>query len=141
MPTNVLAFSDAFRLTDTDIVNLMQAEQGWQNKYRRIMLIGKELPVLDDSLKSDASLVQGCESNVWLAHGWQDNKLKLAASSDAKIVKGLVAIVIAAYNNKTKQEIDRFDIDAYLLSLQLLDELSPTRGNGIKAIVDTIKSL
>lgn len=140
----VQEFSSQFTLTDEDVQRLLEAEKGWQNKYRRIMLIGKDLPVLPQELKSDDFLVQGCESNVWLTHFWQDEDqnptLRLAASSDAKIVKGLVAIVLAAFNNKTKQQIQAFDVSQYLESLALLDELSASRGNGIKAIIDAIRS-
>lgn len=137
---SVVIFSDDLGLTADDIVNQLSAEQGWQNKYRRIMLLGKTLPVLDDSFKNDSYQVQGCESKVWLTHSWQGDRLKLAASSDAKIVKGLIAIVLAAYNNKTRNEVEQFNVDEYLDGLGLIDQLSPSRGNGIKAIIEAIRA-
>ncbi len=142
--TIAIDFGKSFTLTNNDIATLLAAEKGWQNKYRRIMLLGKELPALPDSIKTDEFLVQGCESNVWITHVWQGDSnnptLYLAASSDAKIVKGLIAIVLAAFNNKSRQEVAAFDVSAYLQSLMLLDELSASRSNGIKAIIDAIKS-
>ncbi|QTH63996.1 SufE family protein [Psychrosphaera ytuae] len=137
---SVVIFADELGLTADDIVNQLSAEQGWQNKYRRIMLLGKTLPVLDDSFKNDLYQVQGCESQVWLTHSWQGDRLKLAASSDAKIVKGLIAIVLAAYNNKTRNEVEQFNVDEYLDGLGLIDQLSPSRGNGIKAIIEAIRA-
>ena len=98
----ILQFSQEFKLTEQDVVDSLTKETSWESRYRAIMLLGKKLPLLDDKLKLDSSLVQGCESKVWLNYIWQEEHLHLAASSDAKIVKGLVTIVLAVFNKKTK---------------------------------------
>lgn len=136
----IVNFSHAFNIDDSDMVRVIASEKGWQNTYRRIMLLGKDLPMFSELLKTNESVVAGCESTVWLHMMWHNNKLTLAASSDSKVVKGLIAIVLAGFNNKTQQQITDFDIESYLSSLNLLEQLSPSRGNGIKAIIDRITS-
>lgn len=137
---SIIEFADAFSLSEEEVTSQLNAEHGWQNKYRRIMLLGKTLPAINPELKTEQNLVQGCESQVWLAYVWHDGILKIASSSDAKIVKGLITIVLAAYNHKSREQIEQFDISGYLESLGLLEQLSPSRGNGIKAIVDAIRA-
>ena len=134
-------FSNSFTLNDTSVLSLMDKEHGWQNKYRRIMLMGKELPAFDETLKGEENQVAGCESQVWLVASWHQDRLMVAASSDAKIVKGLVAIVLAAFNGKSHHQVLEFDMPSYLDQLGLMDQLSPSRGNGIKAIINRILSL
>ena len=102
------------------------------------MLMGKELPAFDETLKREESQVAGCESQVWLVASWHQDQLLLAASSDAKIVKGLIAIVLAAFNGKSHRQVLEFDMPSYLDQLGLMDQLSPSRGNGIKAIINRI---
>ncbi|GAA0288840.1 cysteine desulfurase sulfur acceptor subunit CsdE [Psychrosphaera haliotis] len=138
MHQDIIEFSNQFHFTSSDILEILLKEKGWQNQYRRIMLLGKELPEQPVSLKLDDKLVAGCESNVWLNYQWVNGQLKLAASSDSKVVKGLITIILAAYNNKEQNQILDFKIESYLDELGLLQQLSPSRGNGIKAIVNKI---
>jgi cysteine desulfuration protein SufE len=119
----------------------MQQLKGWEARYRQVIQWGKKLPVMSDELKADQMLVSGCESQVWLTGENIDGKWVLSADSDARIVRGLIAIVLAAYNGKTSQQIQAFDIDAYFESLGLMQHLSPSRGNGLKAIVEQIQAL
>ena len=138
MQQDIIEFSNQFHFTSSDLLAILLKEKGWQNQYRRIMLLGKELPELSVSLKLDDKLVAGCESSVWLNYQWVNGQLKLAASSDSKVVKGLITIILAAYNNKDQHQIVDFKIEGYLDELGLLQQLSPSRGNGIKAIVNKI---
>ena len=110
----------------------------WEDRYRYIIDLGKELPELPAELRTDERLVRGCQSQVWIDVAIQDGRLRLAVDSDAFIVKGLLAVVLAAYNYKSPQEILAFDIDAYLDELGLIQHLSPTRGNGLRAMVARI---
>ena len=105
------------------------------------MLLGKQLPLFQAELKLDEALVSGCESQVWLYANWRDQQLWLALSSDSKIVRGLLAIVLAKFNGKTKDEISGVDVDEYFENLGLSQHLSPSRSNGLHAIVEKIKSL
>lgn len=85
-------------------------------------------------------LVSGCESEVWLVAEQQGEQWFFCADSDARIVRGLIAIVLAALNGKTSAEISAFSMDDYFAELGLLAHLSPSRGNGLQAIVATIQA-
>lgn len=129
------------QLTEADIVTKMQTLSGWEQRYRQVIQWGKKLPSLDEVLRDEQVTVAGCESQVWLIGELADDKWQFAADSDARIVRGLIAIALAALNNKTAQDIRGFDIDGYFESLGLIEHLSPSRGNGLKAIVEQIKGM
>lgn len=94
---------------------------------------------MPESFRSEEFLVRGCQSQVWLVDEHHDGKLFFQADSDAFIVKGLLGVVLAAFNGKTPGEILGFDVDAYFGQLDLLQHLSSTRGNGLKAMVNRIR--
>lgn len=94
---------------------------------------------MPEELKSEQVTVSGCESQVWLVSEQVNGHWHFCADSDARIVRGLIALVMAAYEGKSSQEIQQFDIDAYFEQLGLIAHLSPSRGNGLKAIVEQIK--
>ena len=128
-------------ITTTDIIAQMQTSMGWEDRYRNVIQLGKKLPQLDDSYKQDQLKISGCESQVWLHHQVVDEHYYFIADSDARIVRGLITLVLAAYNGRTAAEINAFDIDTYFDNLGLITHLSPSRGNGLKAIVEQIKQL
>lgn len=128
-------------ITADDIVATMQNFKGWEDRYRQVIQWGKKLPQMPDDLKSEQVTVSGCESQVWLVSGQIDGKWYFCADSDARIVRGLIALVMAAYDGKSSEEIQAFDVDAYFDQLGLIAHLSPSRGNGLKAIVEQIKQL
>ena len=137
----IIALANQFELTDSKAVELFASKSSWEDKFRQLMLLGKQLPLLPPELQLDEYLVSGCESKVWLMYEWQGEILHLAAGSDAKIVKGLVSIVLAAFNNKSAIQINQFDLDSYFKQLNLLNQLSPSRANGVHAIVAKIKNI
>ena len=124
-----------------EIVDTLSFFDSWEDRYRYMIDLGKELPAMDHSLRTDDRIVPGCQSQVWIDYKIESGKLIFQVDSDALIVKGLLAIVMAAYNNKTKQEILEFNIEDYFQKLDLIKHLSPTRGNGLKAMVEKIKRL
>jgi cysteine desulfuration protein SufE len=126
-------------VTVDDIIDSLGFFDNWEERYKYIIDLGKELPEMDASLRIDEYLVRGCQSQVWLVDEWRAGKLFFQADSDAFIVKGLLGVVLAAFNGKTPGEILAFDIDAYFTQLDLLQHLSSTRGNGLKAMVKRIK--
>jgi cysteine desulfuration protein SufE len=115
----------------------------WQQKYREIMLLGKTLPPLADILKTDDALVQGCESKVWMFVEFDltENALVVIGDSDTRIVKGLLALILALYNGLIPEEV--LNINAYeeFEKLGLISHLSASRGNGVKAMVEKIQTL
>ncbi|WLD57427.1 SufE family protein [Salinispirillum sp. LH 10-3-1] len=126
-------------ITSADIIDALSFFDSWEDRYKYIIDLGKELPALDDAYKTDDFIVRGCQSKVWLVPQREGDKIIFAADSDAFIVKGLLAVVLAAYNGKTSSEIRSFDIEAYFDELNLLKHLSATRGNGLRAMVQRIQ--
>ena len=106
--------------TNTDeILEDLAFFDDWEERYKYIIDLGKELPALDESLHTPERLVKGCQSNVWIELRTDGDKLCFLVDSDAIIVRGLLALVMAAYDNKTSAEITAFDIDDYFQSLDL----------------------
>lgn len=128
-------------ISSDDIIETLGFFDGWEDRYKYIIDLGKELEPLADDSYSDDNLVRGCQSRVWLVCEAADGKLFFAADSDAFIVKGLLAVVLAAYNGKTPAQVRGFDIEGYFAELNLLNHLSATRGNGLKAMVGRIQAL
>lgn len=126
-------------ITSADIIDALSFFDSWEDRYKYIIDLGKELPVLEAAYKTDDFIVRGCQSKVWLVPQRDGELITFMADSDAFIVKGLLAVVLAAYNNKTAPEIQQFDIEAYFDELNLLKHLSATRGNGLRAMVQRIK--
>jgi cysteine desulfuration protein SufE len=114
----------------------------WEDKYRFVIDLGKDLPDLDAAAKIEDNLVRGCQSQVWLVSRVDPDsgRMRLSLDSDAHIVRGLIAIVLAAYDGRTPEEILQFDIEGLFEELDLLGHLSATRGNGLRAMVQTIRA-
>ncbi len=128
-------------ITTLEIVSTMQQLKGWEDKYRQVVQWGKQLPQMPDELKNEQLIISGCESQVWLLSEQKDEKWYFCVDSDARIVRGLIAIVMAAFDGKTAAEIAAFNVEGYFSELGLIQHLSPSRGNGLKAIVAAIKEL
>lgn len=126
-------------VTSDDILDTLAFFDSWEDRYKYIIDLGRELPPLADEHRTDGNIVRGCQSQVWLTSRKEGGKLYFDADSDAFIVKGLLAVVLAAYNGKAAQEILDFDIEDYFARLNLLKHLSVTRGNGLRAMVQRIR--
>ncbi|MGX5914304.1 SufE family protein [Aliidiomarina sp. Khilg15.8] len=124
-----------------EIVEDLEFFDDWEQRYQYIIDLGKAIPGLPDSEHKDQYKVRGCQSNVWLISRREGDRLQFDVDSDAVIVQGLLALVLAAYNDKTPNEILAFDIDAYFAELDLERHITPTRGNGLRAIVGKIREL
>lgn len=116
--------------------------KGWQEKYRQIMQLGRQMPTLPEDWKTEESRLHGCESTVWIHHYYDQETMQLffAADSDARVIRGLIALVLGKINGLQPEDIGRFDMDGYFEQLGLLTHLSPSRGNGLRAIVSEILS-
>ncbi|MCY3623810.1 MAG: SufE family protein [Gammaproteobacteria bacterium] len=113
----------------------------WQDKYAFLIDIGKALVPLPDAERTEHNLVRGCQSQVWLVPHFDGDKVHLAIDSDAHIVRGLIAIVLAAYDDRRPRQILDFDIEGLFDELDLIGHLSPTRGNGLRAMVAKIRRI
>ena len=128
-------------VSSEDIVETLGFFDAWEDRYKYIIDLGKELPAMDDALHTEERLVRGCQSQVWIDTALENDRLQISVDSDAFIVKGLLAVVLAAYNNKTPAQVLAFNVDQYFEQLQLLNHLSPTRGNGLRAMVARIRQI
>lgn len=128
-------------ITAADIVDNLSFFDSWDDRYKYIIDLGKELPPMADADHIDEKLIRGCQSKVWLSSENKEGRLYFTVDSDAFIVKGLLAIVMAAYNGKTTAEIRAFDIQGFFASIDLMRHLSTTRGNGLQSMVARIQSL
>ncbi|WP_337880578.1 SufE family protein [Rheinheimera sp.] len=120
---------------------LLQQSNDWQAKYRSLMQLGKLLPALPDELKRDELKVQGCESQFWLVHHKDavTQRHYWAFDSDARIIKGLACVLLCQLNGQTSGEL-KFDLAAQQLAqLQLAQNLSPSRNNGLYAVLHRVK--
>ncbi|MEI6895196.1 MAG: SufS family cysteine desulfurase [Colwellia sp.] len=125
-----------------DITAIFSKIKGWDSRHRAIMLLGKQLPRMDKSHRNNNTLIAGCESLAWLQREQRNTDYCFfTADSDAKIIRGLLVIVLAAFNGKTAQQIQYVNINDYFETLGLMHHLSPSRSNGLLAIVDKIKLL
>lgn len=124
-----------------DIVETIGFFDDWEDRYRYIIDLGKELPALPEAQKREELLVRGCQSQVWLDWRERDGRIVFDIDSDALIVRGLIAIVLAAFDGQTPRAILDFDIEGYFEKLDLLKHLSPTRGNGLRAMVQRIRDI
>lgn len=123
------------------LANFNEAK-GWDARHRQVMLYGKQLARLSKEQRDDKYLISGCESQAWLSYQKDTlGRLNFSADSDAKVIRGLLYIVLAAYHNKAPQDILTFDIEHYFTELGLMQHLSPSRGNGLLAIVARIKAI
>lgn len=116
------------------------AAHGWENQYRLIIQLGRQLPVLPAEWQTEGHRLKGCESQAWLkGEKCEDGCWHFACDSDARIVRGLIVIVLAALNHQPTENIQAFDMEAYFTELGLEKHLSPSRGNGLRAIVLAIR--
>lgn len=129
--------------TTAQIIELFKQHKSWEDKYRQILQLAKALPAMDGQYQNEQYQVKGCESDVWLVYqlNQETKQYTFSATSNARIVRGLLMIILAAYQNATAEQIKRFDIEAYFAQLDLLKHLSPSRANGIHAIIMQIKQL
>lgn len=127
--------------TPEEIIDDISFFDDWEEKYKYIIDLGKSLPQFEEAWRTPERLVKGCQSNVWIQPHTEGELLSFSVDSDAVIVRGLLGVVLAAYDQKTPAQILSFDIDQYFSDLDLERHLSPTRGNGLRAIVGRIQGL
>ena len=113
----------------------------WEERYKYLIDLGEEMPKMTPQMQTRERLVKGCQSNVWIDAQPVAGKLTFTVDSDAIIVRGLLALVTAAYNNKSAAAIIDFDIQEYFTRLDLEQHISPTRGNGLRSIVAKIQQI
>ncbi|MHA6790601.1 SufE family protein [Pseudomonas bijieensis] len=122
-------------------LQIFQDASGWEQRARLLMQWGERLPPLSDADKYDANLVHGCESQVWLVGQLHDGHWQFAASSDARLIRGLVALLLARVNGLSADELQQVDLPDWFNQLGLSRQLSPSRSNGLNAVLQRIREL
>ena len=121
-----------------EIIEEFSGFDDWMDKYQLLIDLGNEQEPLDEKYKTENNLIDGCHSRVWLQADYLDGKIHFSAESDALIVKGIVALLIRVLSDHTPKEI--LDADLYFIEeIGLKEHLSPTRSNGLVAMVKQMR--
>lgn len=124
-----------------DIIETFDLMDDWEDRYRLIIDLGRNLPKIPEDAYNDVNKVRGCTSQVWLVAEQDGDVINLKGDSDAHIVKGLVAILLLIFSGKSRADILTTDAKAILGQLGLADHLSPMRTNGLFSMVTRIGDL
>ncbi|MBC7182997.1 MAG: SufE family protein [Marinobacter sp.] len=126
-----------------DVLDGFELLDDWEERYAFIIDLGKQLPAFPEEARVEENYVHGCQSQVWLIHHYDEasGRLYLLIDSDAMIVRGLAAIILVALNGKTPRDLLATDIDELFEQLDLFRHISPTRGNGLRAMVGKIRDI
>ncbi|HYD17479.1 MAG TPA: SufE family protein [Patescibacteria group bacterium] len=124
-----------------DLVDNFTALEDWEDRYKYLIDLGNAMPAMEESLKTEHAKVRGCMSQVWLVMGWDgQGRLTMTADSDAQIVKGLIAVLVAIFAGRNRAEINEIDVEATFARLGLDQHLSPNRRNGFFSMVEAVKA-
>jgi cysteine desulfuration protein SufE len=121
-----------------EIVSEFSLFDDWMEKYEYIIDLGKDLPLIDENLKTEDRLIEGCQSRVWLNSEMIDGKMKFTADSDAIITKGIIGLLIQVLNNESPKTVVETDLH-FIKDIGLQEHLSPTRANGLVGMVKRMK--
>ncbi|MDL2243573.1 SufE family protein [Bacteroidales bacterium OttesenSCG-928-J19] len=124
--------------TQDEIIAEFSIFDDWMDKYGLLIELGNELPVLDEKYKTPQNLIEGCQSRVWLQADYENGKLIFQGDSDTVIVKGIIALLIKVLSGHTPDEILEADL-YFIQSIGLKEHLSPTRSNGLVAMLKQMK--
>ncbi|MFH2095059.1 MAG: SufE family protein [Bacteroidota bacterium] len=121
-----------------EIIEEFSVFEDWMDKYSYLIDLGKDLPKIDDTLKSDEYLIKGCQSQVWLNAEFRDGKMFFTADSDAIITRGMVSLLIRVMSGQPAEDIMNADLH-FIKAIGLDHHLSPTRANGLLSMVKQMK--
>ncbi|MCR9148063.1 MAG: SufE family protein [Rhodobacteraceae bacterium] len=124
-----------------EIVSDFEFLEDWEDRYRYVIERGRAMDPLEDALKVPATKVDGCASQVWLHPKVQDGRFSFEGDSDAMIVRGLIAVLRALYDGRPVTEVPKVDAGGELARLGLNDHLSAQRSNGLRAMIERIRSV
>ncbi|CFR21109.1 cysteine desulfurase sulfur acceptor subunit CsdE [Yersinia massiliensis] len=129
-------------ITAAHLIETFSADKQWEDRYRRLILLAKQLPPLPASLKQNELELTGCENRVWLGHQRQpDGRLHFYGDSEGRIVRGLLAVILTAVEGKTPQQVLAEDPLELFDKLGLRQQLSTSRASGLQALAQGIKTI
>lgn len=121
-----------------EIVEEFSIFDDWMDRYQQLIDLGGELPPIDEQHRTEENLIKGCQSRVWVSAQLVDGKIVFEADSDAIITKGIVALLLRVLNHRTPREIIDSDLN-FIDRIGLKENLSPTRSNGLLAMIKQMK--
>lgn len=130
--------ADCLLLDQQNIIQRFQQESSWEQRYRLLLQLARQMPAFPHTARQDKYRIQGCESRVWLLHQQHHDKHFFIADSDSRIIKGLLALLIGFANGKKAQTITELELPSLLSQLKLDKHLSPSRNNGLNAVLEQI---
>lgn len=125
---------------EEEVIDTFSMYDDWLDKYEYLIDLGKNLPPYPESSKTDDKLIKGCQSRVWLDYKIENGHLYFTADSDAIITKGIISLLISVYSGRTPEEISSSDF-GFIRKIGLIENLSPTRANGLASMIATIKAV
>ena len=123
---------------ENQIISEFANFEDWLDKYNYIIELGKDCPIIDEKDKVNENLIQGCQSKVWLSAKLEYGRIRFRADSDAVITRGIVSLLIRTFDNQTPSDILAADL-SFIEKIGLKEHLSPTRSNGLTAMVKQMK--
>ena len=123
---------------EQEIIEEFSDFDDWMDKYQLLIDLGNEQEPLDEKYKTESNLIDGCQSRVWLQADYEDGKIHFQAESDALIVKGIVSLLLRVFSDRTPDEILNADL-RFIEEIGLKEHLSPTRSNGLVAMIKQIR--
>ena len=121
-----------------EIIDEFAIYDDWMDKYEYIIELGKDLPLIDASKKTDDRLIKGCQSRVWVDAEKKDGKMIFTADSDAIITKGIIGLLIRVLTNQSPEDVAKAEL-GFIKEIGLQEHLSPTRSNGLVSMIQQMK--
>ena len=121
-----------------EIVSEFEMFDDWMEKYEYLIDLGKDLPLIQEELKTEERLIEGCQSRVWLNADFNDGKMQFSADSEAIITKGIIGLLIRVLNNEKPETVIKTDLK-FISDIGLQEHLSPTRANGLNGMIKKMK--
>lgn len=122
-----------------EVIENFEFLEDWEQKYMYLIDLGKMIPEFDLNKKTNENLIEGCTSKVWIYNSLDNDKIHFEADSESQIVKGLVALLLILYNDKSSKEILEIDSEEYFKKLELEAHLSGNRANGLRSMLQRIR--
>lgn len=123
---------------EAEIIEEFSIFEDWMEKYNYLIELGRECPIIEEKDKNDNNLIKGCQSKVWVSAQLKDGFMDIKADSDAVITKGIITLLLRVFNHQKPEDVENADI-GFLDKIGLTAHLSPTRSNGLNAMIKQIK--
>ncbi|MBR1769474.1 MAG: SufE family protein [Bacteroidales bacterium] len=124
--------------TEQEIIEEFSAFDDWMDKYNYLIELGQDCPVIEEKDKNENNLIKGCQSRVWVSAKMDGDVMDIKADSDAVITKGIITLLLRVFNRQRPEDVQNADIN-FIDTIGLTSHLSPTRSNGLNAMIKQIK--